>query len=99
MPALKFFRRQRLRRRRGRGRARRSGLFQLERFGAGRADFYDLRNAACDIGFYRNLMGVPAINFGVGEKNAHSMHESIKVSDILKLSHAVTNFLAIRGKL
>ncbi|MFR5795528.1 MAG: hypothetical protein ACLUI3_08235 [Christensenellales bacterium] len=34
-------------------------------------------NAACDIGFYRNLMGVPAINFGVGE-NAHSMHESIK---------------------
>ena len=56
-------------------------------------------NAACDIGFYRNLMGVPAINFGVGEKNAHSMHESIKVSDVLKLSHAVTNFLAIRGKL
>ena len=55
-------------------------------------------NAACDIGFYRNLMGVPAINCGVGAKNAHSIYESIKVSDILKLSHAIMEFLQIRAE-
>ena len=55
-------------------------------------------NAACDIGFYRNLMGVPAINFGVGDKNAHSIYESIRVSDVLKLSHAIMNFLKTRAE-
>jgi acetylornithine deacetylase len=55
-------------------------------------------NAACDIGFYRNIMGVPAINCGVGAKNAHSIHESIKVSDVLKLSHAIVEFLKTRSE-
>lgn len=55
-------------------------------------------NAACDIGIYRNIMGIPAINFGVGAKNAHSIYESIKVSDVLKLSHAIMNFLKTRAE-
>lgn len=55
-------------------------------------------NAACDIGFYSHLMGVPAINAGVGAKNAHSLYESIKVSEILQMSHAIMVFLKGRAE-
>ena len=65
---------------------------------AGLAGTIGVFNAACDIGFYRNIMGIPAINFGVGDKNAHSIYESIRVSDVLKLSHAIMNFLKIRAE-
>jgi len=49
-------------------------------------------NAACDIGFYRNLMNVPSVNTGVGEHNMHSKHESIEVADILSLAAALVKF-------
>ena len=55
-------------------------------------------NAACDIGFYSVLMGSPAINVGAGTKNAHSKFESIRVSEVVQLAHAVTSFLKIRSE-
>lgn len=54
-------------------------------------------NAACDIGLYAHVMGVPVVNCGTGTQNAHSMYESIKVSEVTELSHALANWLDIRS--
>lgn len=72
--------------------------FQTAMQEAGLAGTLGVFNAACDIGIYSHIMGVPAINFGVGAKNAHSIYESIAVSDVLKLSHAVMRFLKTRAE-
>ncbi len=71
--------------------------FQKAMFDAGLPGTIGVFNAACDIGFYSHILGIPAINCGVGAKNAHSIHESIQVSDVLKLAHAIMNFLKDRA--
>jgi acetylornithine deacetylase len=54
-------------------------------------------NAACDIGFYRNILGIPAVDIGIGAQNAHSAYESVEISDVLKLAHALARWLLIRA--
>lgn len=54
-------------------------------------------NGACDIGFYTNIMGIPAINVGIGAANAHSRYESIETADIVKLAAALMHWLRLRA--
>ena len=54
-------------------------------------------NAACDIGYYRNLMNVPSVNTGIGEHNMHSRHESVEVTDILRLASGLAAFFESWG--
>jgi acetylornithine deacetylase len=49
-------------------------------------------NAACDVGYYRNQMNVPSVNTGIGEHNMHSKHESVEVTDILRLANGLATF-------
>ena len=56
-------------------------------------------NGACDIGYYRNLMGVPSANIGIGEPNAHSKHECIDISDSLRLGDTVYRWCHLRANL
>jgi di/tripeptidase len=65
--------------------------------GAGLCGEVKTFNAACDIGFYRNMLGVPAVNVGIGGLNTHSMHECADVSDVLKLARAISDWLLLRA--
>jgi acetylornithine deacetylase len=66
--------------------------------GAGLSGEVKTFNAACDIGFYRNMMGVPAVNVGIGGLNTHSMHECADTGDVLKLARAIADWLGLRAR-
>ena len=54
--------------------------------------------ALCDMYFYHELHGIPAVTFGPGDvQYAHSNQEKICVEDILKTANTVHDFLLLRA--